>query len=80
MFILRESTVQKYKDTCIADEFEGWDGDTIYELDDGSRWELASYTYSYSYSYRPKAIIWKDGGRFYLEVAGMPGKPEVRKI
>jgi len=32
--------MQKHKDSCIADDFEGWDGDTVYELDDGSKWEL----------------------------------------
>jgi len=72
--------MQKYKNSCITDEFEGWNGDTIYELDDGSKWELTSYTYSYSYSYRPKAIIWRDNGRYYLEVANMSDKKEVRQV
>ncbi len=39
--------MQKYKETYIRDEFEGWNGDTVYELDDGSKWELTSYTYSF---------------------------------
>ena len=72
--------MQKYKDTYISDEFEGWDGDTVYELDDGSKWKLVSYAYSYTYSYHPKAIIWRDGGRYYLEVANMPDKQEVRQM
>lgn len=72
--------MQKYKSSYIEDEFEGWDGDTIYKLDDGSHWELTEYTYSYSYSYRPKATIWQDGSRYYLEVAGMLGKKEVRSV
>ncbi len=72
--------MQKYLESCITDEFEGWDGDTVYELDDGSEWELVSYTYSYSYSYRPKAIVWQDGGKFFLEVKNMKDKQEVRKV
>lgn len=72
--------MQKYKETCIADDFEGWDGDTIYELDDGTKWELASYSYSYTYSFRPRAIIWRDGGRYLLEVQGMNDKQEVREV
>jgi len=72
--------MQKYKDTYISDEFEGWDGDTIYELDDGTNWELVSYVYSYSYSYRPQATIWRDGGRYYLEVENMSDKQEVRQV
>ena len=69
----------KVRDTCISGDFEGWDGDKIYELDDGSEWELSSYTYSYHYCYRPKATLWKDGGRYYLEVKGMRNKVEVRR-
>ena len=72
--------MQKYRESYISEEFEGWDGDTIYELDDGSRWELVSYTYSYSYSYRPKTIIWKDGGKFFLEVQNMKDKQQVREV
>jgi len=72
--------MQKYIESYITDEFEGWDGDTVYELDDGSEWELVSYTYSYSYSYRPRAIVWQDGGNFFLEVQNMRDKQEVRKV
>ena len=35
--------MQKIKDCYIVDDFEGWDGDAVYELDDGSKWELVSY-------------------------------------
>jgi len=72
--------MQKYKDSYISGDFEGWDGDSIYELEDGSRWELVSYKYSYSYSYRPKATVWRDGGRYYLQVANMSDKQEVREV
>ena len=72
--------MQKYRDANIADELEGWEGYTVYELDDGSKWELVSYTYSYSYSYRPKAIIWQDGGRYFLEVQNMNDRQEVREV
>jgi len=72
--------MQKYLESYITDEFEGWDGDTVYELDDGSEWELVSYTYSYSYSYRPRAIVWQDGCKFFLEVQNMRDKQEVRKV
>ena len=55
-------------------------GDTVSELDDGSKWELVSYTYSYSYSYRPRAFIWRDGGRYFLEVQNMKDKQKVREM
>ncbi|MFT6909502.1 MAG: hypothetical protein ACJAS1_006223 [Oleiphilaceae bacterium] len=78
--VLLRNGMQKCKDSYIYAEFEGWDVDFIYELDDGSKWELTSNTYSIYYSYRPKAIVWRDGGRYYLEVANMSGKQEVRQV
>ena len=66
--------MQTIKDSCLVDEFEGWDKDMIYEFDDGSKWKLASYTYSYSYSYCPRAKLKTDGLRYFLEVEGM-GEP-----
>lgn len=71
--------MQIYIDSNISGVFEGWDGGKVYELDDGSKWELASYTYSYSYSYRPKAVVWQDGGRYFLDVESMSDKQEVRR-
>jgi hypothetical protein len=72
--------MNKHIDSYIAGDFEGWDGDAVYELDDGSRWELLEYQYRYAYQYRPRARVWRDGVHYYLEVAGMDGRPEVREI
>lgn len=72
--------MQTIKDSQIADEFEGWDEDLIYELDDGSKWKLASYHYSYTYSYRPRAKLKTDGIRFFLEVEGMGDPVEVEEV
>ena len=66
-------------DSRISGEFEGWDGDKVYLLDNGSRWEMTSYRYSYRYSYRPRARIWDDGGQYLLEVDGMSEKVRVRR-
>lgn len=68
------------KDSNLSDEFEGWDEDMIYEFDDGTKWKLVSYNYSYSYSYRPKAKLFIDGIRYYLEVEGMGEPVEVVQI
>lgn len=72
--------MQKYIDSYIVGDFEGWDGDAVYELDDGSRWELASYRYVYVFRYHPHVIVWREGARYYLEVEGMPDKQEVRAV
>ncbi len=72
--------MQKIKDSYTVDDLEGWDGDAVYELDGGSKWELVSYTYSYTYKYRPRARVWRDGSRHYLEIDGVREKNEVRDI
>jgi hypothetical protein len=72
--------MHKYIDSYIIGDFEGWDGDTVYELDDGSRWELTTYNYVYVFRYRPRAIVWREGVRYFLEVEGMPDRQEVREI
>lgn len=72
--------MQIYKQSNIVDEFEGWDGDTVYELDDGSQWQMSSYQHSYRYSYRPIATVWRDGGRYYLQVEGMNDMQQVMPV
>lgn len=72
--------MNKYLDSYICGDFEGWDGDAVYELDDGSRWELVAYNYLPAYSYRPRTIVWRDGTRYFLEVQGMKDRPEVQEV
>ncbi len=35
-------------------EFQGWEGETIFKMMDGSVWQQVSYDYTYHYSYMPK--------------------------
>lgn len=72
--------MREYMSSQIRGDFEGWDGDVVYELDNGSRWKLTNYTYSYSYKYRPRATIWDDGSGYYLEVDGMSDMKQVRRV
>lgn len=71
--------MQKYRQSRIAGEFSGWNAETIYQLDDGTKWKLVRYQYRYKYKYRPRAIIWRDGGRYYLEVDGMDKAVQVNR-
>lgn len=57
------------KATIISD-FNGWSGDTIFELDNGQIWKQNEYAYEYNYSYRPDAIIYSDGFDYKLFVEG----------
>lgn len=42
---------------CVDDEWQGWDGETIVHLSDGSYWQQAEYLYEYRYAYRPAVEV-----------------------
>lgn len=44
----------------IDGEYNGWNGDTIYELDNGQIWKQAVYHYHYHYAYHPKVLVFAD--------------------
>jgi len=64
----------------IDGEFNGWEGDTIFELVNGQKWQQSTYKYKYIYKYRPEIKIWEDKGQYLLEVEGVDEKLPVRKI
>jgi len=66
-------------ESYIEDEFEGWDDEKIFELDNGQKWQQVHYEYRYHYAYRPKAKVFTEAGKYFLEVAGMPKSIEVRQ-
>lgn len=72
--------MQKIYDSHIVDEFEGWNGDSIYQLDNGTLWKLTVYQYTYTYSYRPRAIIYSNQGSHFLEVEGMEKAVQVDQV
>ena len=67
-------------DSRIAGEFNGFNGDAVFELTNGSKWQQAKYKYKYKYKHRPKAKIWKDGSRYYIEVDCMREMIQVRRV
>jgi hypothetical protein len=57
-------------EATITNDFNGWSGDTIFELDNGQVWQQNEYDYQYNYSYRPKAIIYDNGYGHKILVEG----------
>ncbi|CAN7415679.1 hypothetical protein [Paraburkholderia hospita] len=41
----------------IDGDFEGWDGDKVYKLDDGHIIHQVSADYCYTYTYHPEIVI-----------------------
>ena len=64
----------------IEGDFEGWDGNTIFKLDNGQIWQQASYAYTYHYAFRPNVLIYKSGNVYKMGVEGVTGKISVQRI
>ncbi len=64
----------------IEGEFEGWDGDTIFKLENGQIWQQSSYAYTYHYAYRPKVLIYKINGRYKMKVEGVDETIYVERV
>jgi hypothetical protein len=56
--------------------WEGWKGDTIVEMTDGSVWKQDEYLYEYLYAYRPEAAV--VGDKMFVE--GMNSAVRVRRL
>lgn len=54
----------------IDGEFEGFDGEKLFKMANGTYWIQGQYRYWYHYAYRPDALITEEGGRYILTVEG----------
>ena len=59
---------------------EGWDGETIFKLDNGQIWQQVTYAYTYHYAYRPKVFIIKTHGAYKMKVDGVSGMIFVKQL
>jgi hypothetical protein len=57
-------------ETTISGDFQGWEGETVFKLDNGQIWEQAEFAYTYSYSYRPEVTIYHTNSGCRLKVEG----------
>ena len=67
-------------ETYISGTFEGWDGDTIFQLDNGQIWKQSSYAYTYHYAFHPKVLIFKAPEGYKLKVEGVDGTIVVQRL
>jgi hypothetical protein len=64
----------------IDGDFEGWDGETIFKLDNGQIWQQSSYSYTYHYSYHPKVTIYHSGGSYRMKVEDVEETIPVKRL
>ncbi len=66
--------------TQIDGDFEGWEGETIFKMTNGTIWQQSSYAYTYHYSYMPEVIIYKKDGTYFMKVDDVDDEIAVQQI
>lgn len=67
-------------ETQIDGDFNGWEGETIFKMMDGSIWQQSSYDYTYEYAYSPEVIIYMKNGSYYMKVEDVDDVIEVTRL
>jgi hypothetical protein len=67
-------------ESTIVGDFHGWDGQTIFKLDNGQIWEQTEYDYTYDYEYRPDVTIYQTTAGCRMKVEGLEETILVRRI
>ena len=77
---LRAAPTTNFIESRIDGEFSGWEGETIFKLENGQIWKQASYAYMYSYKYRPKVLIFRTEGGYEMKVDGVSNRIRVTRL
>ncbi|MBY0491030.1 MAG: hypothetical protein K2R93_14400 [Gemmatimonadaceae bacterium] len=64
----------------IDGDFEGWDGETVFRLQNGQIWQQVGAGITVHYKYSPKVLIYKSGARYKLRVDGVDREIVVERI
>jgi hypothetical protein len=67
-------------EASINGEFHGWDGETIFKLDNGQIWQQAEYDYNYDYDYSPDVTIYSTSSGCKMKVEGEDETVLVKRI
>jgi hypothetical protein len=64
----------------IDGEFVGWDGETVFRLQNGQIWQQSSYAYRYHYAYSPRVTIIRLASGYQMIVEGIEGRLQVQRL
>jgi|SRR6516162_774531 hypothetical protein len=67
-------------ESTISGEINGWDGETVFKLDNGQILEQAEYSYTYFYAYRPDVTIYHTSSGCRMKVEDESETVLVRRI
>ena len=67
--------------TRVDGSFNGWNGDTIYKLENGQIWRQAQYYYCSFYANHPEtSIVLSKDGDYEMRVEGCPYVAKVVRL
>jgi hypothetical protein len=55
-------------ESAISGDIHGWDGETIFKLDNGQIWQQAEYDYTYFYDFHPDVTIYQTSAGCRMKV------------
>ncbi len=64
----------------IDGEFSGWNGNTIFKLQNGQIWQQVEYSYKYAYKYCPKVKIINSSNGWVMQVDGIDKTIRVKRL
>ena len=67
-------------ESAITGDVEGWDGETIFKLDNGQIWQQAEYDYTYFYDYHPDVTISSTSAGCRMKIEGEDETVIVKRI
>ena len=68
-------------ESSVDGEFNGFDGDTVIRLLDGSLWEQTEFYWEWHWAYLPKATVFRSqGGGWKMQVEGIRQAVGVRRL
>jgi hypothetical protein len=79
-FVVPRGNCSPAVESAISGEVEGWDGETIFKLDNGQIWQQAEYDYTYFYEYHPAVTIYETSGGCRMRVKDESDTVLVKRI
>lgn len=73
-------TTPDFIESDITSDFDGWSGDTIFELQNDQVWQQAEFSFESAFAFSPDAIIFLDGLSYKMAVDGVDDWVEVRRL
>ncbi|MBI5686036.1 MAG: hypothetical protein HZC54_13270 [Verrucomicrobia bacterium] len=67
-------------ETRIVGDFEGWQGGTTWEMDNGQVWQQTSRDNHHYYAFHPKVVIYRVAGGWKMKVEGDKEEVFVKRL